>query len=112
MKFIVDRAKWYRGQGELESKLCRTDGKMCCIGFVGEQSGISKVDLLNVASIQSCKISTHRRWPRWMVNDIESVHKAYLTNDDLEISDDIREAKLKEIFAAEGDEIEFVGETV
>lgn len=38
-KVVVDRSKWLRGEGALNSFLLReSDGKMCCLGFVLKQA--------------------------------------------------------------------------
>lgn len=38
-KVVVDRSKWLRGEGAVNSFLLReSDGKMCCLGFVLKQA--------------------------------------------------------------------------
>lgn len=70
MKVIIDRTKWYRGQGSIGSSLLRpTDQKMCCVGFFGK----------------ACNI-----------------------NDDNCITEVKREAKLTQLFAIYGIELEFI----
>jgi hypothetical protein len=118
MKFIVDRSTWYRGQGVSDSKLLREDGQRCCIGFVGQQSGVSDSLLLDRPAICSMLppfIQTpsyfHKKFPGWMLdeNAIESqaLRRAYSINDRFG-SDYEREAELKALFAEQGDEIEFI----
>lgn len=110
-KFTVDRQKWYRGSSA-GSKLLRQDGSRCCIGFVGEQCGFADEDILNKECAFEVKSG---KWPKWFfepwhdsVQQTDDLMYAYDTNDDGGISDSEREARLKEIFAKNGDEIEFV----
>lgn len=47
-KVIIDRLLWLRGEGSDASRLIRPcDGKKCCLGFAGEQCGMSSDDLLD-----------------------------------------------------------------
>jgi hypothetical protein len=105
MKFIVDRQKWYRGRGADDSKLLREDGTRCCIGFVGQQCGLSDERLSGESSVFGVP---NDRWPKWMIGYTSSVVAAYVVNDDKKISDEKREFALKKIFSENGDEIEFV----
>jgi hypothetical protein len=42
MKFVIDRSKWLRGEGTGDSFLLRpSDGKMCCVGQMCKQLGVS-----------------------------------------------------------------------
>jgi hypothetical protein len=106
MKFIVDRKTWYRGKGNGGSSLLRSDGKMCCIGFVGRQCGIPDKNLLGFAVVG--RGLEHELFPIWMKPFSKSaIGEAYTTNDTIRLTESEREAKLKEIFLREGDEIEF-----
>jgi hypothetical protein len=107
----VDRRTWYRGKGSEESRLLTVDGKRCCIGFVGQQCGVSDDDLRGKSDIRNaaaCGVS-RQVWPKWMRGDDHdaSIYRAYITNDDTDLTDSERETKLKTIFAEYGDEIEF-----
>jgi len=127
MKFTVDRSKWYRGKGESQSALLRSDDQRCCIGFVGQQCGVPDIHMLNYSSILDIEVlNSIRLFPAWMQEkepvNIEELRRiypdmpehqsrirlAYCVNDDLSLSDEQREEKLKQIFAAAGDEIEFI----
>lgn len=108
MQFTVKRSEWYRGKGAAPSKLLRTDGTRCCIGFVGQQCGIADSALLNRRTIGLCP-PKDEKWPTWTnSNDIADTYEAYEVNDNAKLNDKEREAKLKEIFARNGDEIVFV----
>lgn len=115
--FIVDRSKWYRGQGSTNSKLLREDGTRCCIGFVGNQCGIEDANLLNRASINLGRSENdiENEWPRWMTQPSItdsftgcSIGDAYEVNDSRHITEPNRELQLIEIFAKHGDTLEFI----
>lgn len=120
MKYIVKRSEWYRGH-TWGTQLLRADGLKCCIGFVGQQCGISDEDLRGRGTVSfSLYKSTFNpspsfeKFPEWMrprdtfVDRSLPIGEAYTTNDDPGISDEVREARLKEIFQSQGDEIEFI----
>lgn len=58
--------------------------------------------------------SDFQKFPEWMqvpttaLEPSPAIYRAYSVNDDPNISDAVREEKLKEIFLSQGDEIEFV----
>src|SRR5579863_7633544 len=107
MKFIVDRQKWYRGHGQDTSRLLLPDGQRCCIGFVGQQSGISDADLINMPSIASTSVA--EKFPAWMQTpNAQDIHRAYNINDSRRLTYVERELQLKALFSKHGDEIEFI----
>jgi hypothetical protein len=112
MKFTVDRKTWFHGRGT-GAFLLYYDGKRCCIGFVAQQCGITNEDILMIGTISSINSQENiRKVPQWMQADnVESsggINEAYNINDDILISDDEREMKLKALFLKNGDEIEFI----
>lgn len=116
-KFVVDRQIWCRGEGTSNSRLLRDDGMRCCIGFVGQQCGIADEHLIGKSDVRSTLggIDGDEKWPAWMRASLtkvltSSVYDAYEANDleEEEVSDEAREDRLKQIFAANGDEIVFV----
>ncbi len=51
VKVIVDRSKWLRGEGTVNSMLLRpSDGKMCCLGFVCLALGRTEEDIRELKS--------------------------------------------------------------
>jgi hypothetical protein len=106
MKFTVDRKTWLRGGGPQDSYLLTPDGMRCCIGFVAQQCGVADEDILNIVTISHiAKKDNRSKFPEWMD---DRVSLAYVINDRREISEDDREAQLKDLFLKNGDEIEFV----
>lgn len=114
MKYTVNRKMWGRGGKGGHSSLRNNRGKQCCLGFVGRQCGIPIFHLKNeplpseVLSEEQCK-----KWPKWFINSstkrsTQDVYKAAALNDSKDITDKVREAKLKKLFAKHGDRIVFV----
>lgn len=106
-KFTVDRRTWYRGKEANNSRLLTHDGMRCCIGFVGQQCGIPDENLLDRDTIFSRSIEP--KWPTWLTAwQSSDGHYVYQINDSSHYSDAEREARLKALFAENGDEIEFI----
>lgn len=113
MNYIVKRSEWLRGEGGVVSCLLRSsDHKRCCIGFVGQQLGIRDGALAGQRTAIDTKVVA---WPTWMLMKSELINvsetdidKAYRINDAQCLTDEQREVELKEIFASNGDTIEFV----
>lgn len=104
-RYTIVRSKWLRG--ERESFLLREDGKMCCLGQICEQAGISKSRLLNREFPWSLRKRSDV--PPWMLeNNIGHVRAMTMTNDMIEIDDEVREERLKELANRLGVTLEFV----
>lgn len=125
MKFTVERSRWFRGGGGPNSFLLRADGQMCCLGFRALASGLKPEDIRGIRMPSG----TFVRWscaptptptppPEWgkfvdlydRIYDTDVCVNISNVNDDRRLSPDRREAKLKELFASVGDEVEFVDE--
>lgn len=114
--YIVDRTKWVRGGDEEtygKSALLNTKGFQCCLGFVCEQEGVSRYDLLNTGSPDILQIVipniTYIPESGVCVYNTISVSEAMLVNDDKEIiNDDEREKQLNSIFAQDNIELKFI----
>jgi len=87
----VDRKTWYRGKGMAESRLLRPDGQKCCIGFLGIELGACEEDLLDLDAFVDVRVKDIERF-----NDThdEVLTKAYVTNDDKNITEAAREEQL------------------
>lgn len=110
MKYIIDRTKWLRGEGSMRSFLLRADdGKMCCLGQVGEQCGLSSADMLSIQTPWALESAALARYPEWLNRPVSGDRVAAMTvNDNEKLSDAEREAKLTALFAKHGDELEFI----
>lgn len=104
--FIVDRSKWLRGEGRASLLLRSSDGKRCCLGFVGSQCGFADHELAERGSPESVLGRSGALFPVWVLG--WGGEFAMRVNDSRELADTEREAKLKGIFATHGHTIEFV----
>ena len=111
LKVIVDRPTWYRGS-KTGSKLLRSDGYQCCLGFACEAAGVDKSEILGVniigslpfirlredGSVQSAGLNpVILAMATIDVNDNDPVmvgNPLYSINDDPDIDDDERERRL------------------
>lgn len=115
MKFTIDRQKWLRGEGYSRSRLLRMfDKKMCCVGQMCHQLGVSDRELLDRPTLLALDGGT-RSQARTLFNagindEAPWVRTAYKINDDKELSDPEREKQLKDLLAKHGHEVEFVTE--
>lgn len=105
-KTIVKRSEWLRGTGE--GYLLDDEGMKCCLGFRCEQGGISLNNLLEKEL--PYEVRGHSRLPAWLQSkNLEGeANKAAIVNDESCLTDKQREDELREIFASQGEEIEFV----
>ena len=113
-KFVIDRSKWLRGEGPkgFSVLLRRSDRKMCCLGFYGEHLGVSRRKLIDIGNPPVIKrfgelapalVSTHDKSCNSSVCD-----QIIRVNDSQEISDKMREYRLKRLFKSIGVNVEFV----
>lgn len=114
MKFVIDRSKWRCGHdgkhklGKGDTLLLNFDGYMCCLGQICEQSGIPKNTLIGVNFPSN--LFYHTEKISWL---LRSSHKyPYLefttVNDNITITNEEREEKIKHIAAKYGHEVEFI----
>lgn len=113
MKLVIDRAKWLRGEDSQNSKLLRIkDQKRCCIGFLCSALGVSDSELLDVGGSQKL----FAELPTWLKdsgemadNEHSDLFTAYDVNDNPELDEATREARITKIFARHDIQVEFVG---
>lgn len=109
MEFIIDRTLWLRGEGPTRSRLLRpSDGKMCCVGQMCKQLGLTDNDISDVSSTGSLtRDSVNTTYAERYVKqqEVEKAlfngtdhywwHAAYEINDNAYIDDTEREKLLK-----------------
>jgi len=53
-KVVVDRKEWFRGRGDVNSRLLNTKihfaENKCCLGFMCLQAGFNMKDIINVST--------------------------------------------------------------
>ena len=116
MQFTVERSRWLRGLGAFKSGLLR-DGLQCCMGFVAEQIGVPcelRADSAGVASkpvrdlIEEALPDFVHRDRLGFLDERTWVRAAYGVNDNPDLADADREARLTQLFADNGHELVFV----
>lgn len=129
MKFVIDRSKWRCGgdgpfrRGIGPTHMTNRDGFKCCLGQCGSQLGVPDDSMLLMATPCAVAVNWADAGERMspvlveltagrLPEDSALSAAAMDINDDENISHDEREAKLRELFASHGHEIEFVGEYV
>ena len=107
MKYTIDRTKWLRGEGDEKSLLLRMqDGKMCCLGQVSLQCGVSENEILGKSVLSH--LQRIERYPEWLRTAFGDRGRAMNLNDSTATSDADKESALTALFAKHGDELEFV----
>ncbi len=104
MKFTVERKKWIRGRPH-GSCLLKSNGHMCCLGFLAKELGIQDKKLFYV------------QLPDMLAEDGLTVEQSEFsdidwrdivsTNDSYQVESN-REEVLKELFLEAGYQVEFV----
>lgn len=125
-QLIIDRADHLTGSAfkvHQSSGLCRkSDGLMCCLGFYGQQLGLTKQQMHGLGTLRGTVLDTVGRaqvnWlyknvavqDRFDKNDV-SVQDALITaNDDFKAHPSRREARIKKLFKKYGGiDVVFVG---
>jgi len=127
-KLIIDRKTWLRGAGGaqcVKPTTCLRDketGHMCCLGFgmrqidnIPEELLIDHctpdgVDLTDGQIVESTFVSNlHEEIDACISKNNSLSIRAMEINDDGSLSEDVREAKLTDLFKNYNIEIEFVG---
>jgi hypothetical protein len=121
-KFIVKRSKWFRGQGDEQSRLQTTDNKMCCLGFYAKECGLKKKHLLDISTPSEILYDIRTLWKSFLfdrkdiefANDETWITDSNVANDLMEINDNKfitekeRERRLKDLFKAQGIKLKFI----
>jgi hypothetical protein len=116
MEFVIDRSKWFRGQGPNGSSLLRKDHTQCCVGQMCSQLGLPNTILLGESTVNGlfCDelVDGDLREKLSPLADIDAekdwVEVAYTINDSRDIDDTEREKQLQELVAPHGHTLRFV----
>ena len=111
MEFTIVRDKWLRGEGGPDSSLLNDAGRMCCLGFFAEACGAK--DIRGVTWMDAPFRSQVPAWAwdllvKYGSDDTDYAASLTKANDNKDIGDDEREAKLTELFAEAGIKVNFV----
>ena len=101
----VNRRTWARGGKNGLSRLLNSDGNMCCLGFLGVASGVSKESLFNKLTPGGLSLQEQDKYP--IVNFDWGIFVDI--NDHEIITDADREKRLKEAARKNGFSFRFVG---
>lgn len=110
-EFTIDRARWLCAptQGYEDSELYReSDRKMCCLGFYARALGARVKDIKHKDCPSNAK-SVH--WTDWVLeNGLNSLStKDMIEENDFEVSNKMRERKIRGLFAKHGVKVKFTG---
>jgi hypothetical protein len=104
LQVVVDRSRWYRGQGPAHTRLRRRqDGLMCCLGFVCLAAGHTEAEIEGKLMPSSCANP--------LVNSSKELDEASMDNDNIGISDPERERRITDGLARVGISISFIDGT-
>lgn len=124
----VERSKWYRGQGDEQSRLLVTvhddseqNGKMCCLGFVCLAAGLTPDDIANrpfPAEVRN-QLPIVRQFPQvlepllYVAGDLQAANSTHCNdigsvNDSEDMPDTEREATLTKLGKEVGINFTFV----
>jgi hypothetical protein len=113
-RLTIDRQTWLRGEGFAKSFLLRpSDGKMCCLGFLGRDvCGLSPEHLEGKKS-PGFDFDLTEEWTQvssLITYAFESIDliKLMTINDDSSRSDSQREVALTDIFAKHDIQVKFI----
>ena len=120
--FVIERARWLRGEGRTASWLLRaSDGRMCCLGFYGAACGLSRVELLGVRDFCGPSAAPVRQRPHmaWLLDasvypgstvaqERMAQERLVNANDDPSLPEATREAQITALFAEQGIAVTFV----
>lgn len=122
-KFVIDRNVWLRGGPPRDSALLRaSDGKRCCLGIYLSACGVDDGDMRDVGDPDGLAGIVRDQLPRWMGAEDEALDvwvqamgvEQLIEINDCEVSEAEmvteadREARLVELFAVYGIEVEFI----
>lgn len=115
MKLVIDRSKWLRGEGwEQSALLRRSDEKMCCLGFLGEACGVSRISMLGKGSPRRLDKEEKALYPTALIvdynteNGLSPMGELMMINDDPNLSEETRESLIIDRMSTFDIEVEFI----
>ena len=97
-QFTVYRSRWFRGKGDMYSRLLRKrDKKMCCVGFLAEACGFAPKDIEDRPTLAEIKVDVPAEMKN-LAQDIMNNTLIYCTNDRTDMSEEERERALRQQF--------------
>lgn len=111
--FIIERSKWLRGVGP-NSTLLNEDGDMCCLGQILKQCGIPDEQLESGSVPGDIELPDEvesiatRSDPSYNPSDTEHSFNMMGVNDDIGLSDSLREERLHELAEKAGFSLQFI----
>lgn len=111
--YVIDRATWLRGEGAYRSSLLRPeDGKMCCLGQIALQRGYTEEEIRGRADPVGLP-DWNENWPCRSDDEgyfflLSTLEEMMEHNDDLKISDELRELDLIELGKELGWDLTFI----
>jgi hypothetical protein len=106
--FTIDRKVWLRGESGRSMLYRPEDGKMCCLGILMSKCGVPKSVLANRAFSDEIAQEYPKQLPPFL-SDFYSTDVLMLTNDKRYLSEEKREAIIKEAFKEVGIKVRFKG---
>lgn len=114
-EFTVSRSTWYRGEGSTYSRLLRSDGKMCCVGFLCKAMGMTDKDIMDKPEVKDTEVAMPNgrllHYTEAFSPLAESAHilnEAYEVNDSEIQTDKWREAEITKLFKTVNIDVHFV----
>lgn len=132
MKLVIEEDKWLRGGGEVSGQLLNIHGKMCCLGFYALKAGYELDNIMNKGSpselVETKSVKTNQdEYTRidFIPDDRNELEKLLVqngsnrlansstcellmqTNDDDDITDDVRKQHITKYFKEIDVEVEF-----
>lgn len=115
--YIIDKSKWVCGDNSEkmgDTAMLNDKGRMCCLGQMCKQAGVSKKSLKFNSSPDEID---HKKVPKWMLTkdsvglkqDSELSQILITVNDDYSISQKKREREITKLLKEAGHTVEFKG---
>ena len=98
---VVEKKRWYRGQGSDDSALLLAKGaKMCCIGFLARTCGVKPKEMRGISDVALLPRIKDEGLPYQALHQIfkqegYNLEAAYRTNDNRYVSEAVRIKQLK-----------------